>query len=83
MSRILKISLLSSGKADFFSGMIVSLGVLVCVFSNIRLQAVFGATLGAALIFNMAGTLVLLPVLVSFFRPKIIFGRPFKEERVA
>jgi hypothetical protein len=75
MARVLKSSLLSSGKADFFSGMIVSLGVLVCVFSNIRLQAVFGTTLGAALIFNMVGTLVLLPILVSLFRPKFIFGR--------
>jgi hypothetical protein len=75
MARVLKTSLLSSGKADFFSGMIVSLGVLVCVFSNIRLQAVFGATLGAALIFNMVGTLVLLPILISLFKPKFIFGK--------
>jgi hypothetical protein len=78
MARVLKTALLSSGKADFFSGMIVSLGVLVCVFSNIRLQAVFGATLGAALIFNMVGTLVLLPILISLFRPEFIFGRPLK-----
>ena len=75
MARVLKTSLLSSGKADFFSGMIVSLGVLVCVFSNIRLQAVFGVTLGAALIFNMIGTLVLLPILISLFRLKFIFGK--------
>ncbi len=75
MARVLKTSLLSSGKADFFSGMIVSLGVLVCVFSNIRLQAVFGATLAAALILNMVGTLVLLPILISLFRPKFIFGK--------
>ncbi|MFC1658090.1 RND family transporter [Candidatus Omnitrophota bacterium] len=78
VSRVLKISLLTSGKADFFSGMIVSLGVMACVFSSIRLQASFGATLGAALILNMLGTLVLLPVLISLFRPKFIFGRSFK-----
>lgn len=78
MARVLKMSLLSSGKADFFSGMIVSLGVLVCVFSNIRLQAVFGTALGVALIFNMVGTLILLPILISLFRPEFIFGRSFK-----
>ena len=73
IARVLKISLLTSGKADFFSGMIVSLGVLVCVFSNIRLQASFGVTLGAALILNMLATLVLLPILISIFRPRFIF----------
>jgi len=78
ISRVLKLSLLTSGKADFFSGMIVSLGVLVCIFSNIRLQTVFGVTLGMALILNMLGTLVLLPILVSIFRPNFIFRRSFK-----
>ncbi len=78
IASVLKLSLLTSGKADFFSGMIVSLGVLVCIFSNIRLQAVFGTTLGIALILNMVGTLVLLPTLVSIFRPGFIFGRPFE-----
>jgi predicted RND superfamily exporter protein len=78
LSRVLKTSLLTSGKADFFSGMIVSLGVLACVFSNIRLQASFGATLGAALILNMLGTLVLLPIIISVFRPRFIFSRPLK-----
>jgi predicted RND superfamily exporter protein len=73
IARVLKKSLLTSGKADFFSGMIVSLGILVCIFSNIRLQASFGATLGVALILNMLGTLVLLPILISIFRPKFIF----------
>ncbi len=73
MARALKTSLLTSGKADFFSGMIVSLGVLVCSFSSIRLQMVFGVTLGTALVLNMLGTLILLPVLISIFRPKFIF----------
>ena len=78
LARVLKTSLFTSGKADFFSGMIVSLGVLVCIFSNIRLQASFGATLGVALILNMLGTLVLLPILISIFRPRFIFNRSLK-----
>jgi len=78
LARIIKNSLLTSGKADFFSGMIVSLGLLVCIFSNIRLQASFGVSLAAALILNMLGTLILLPILISIFRPPFIFSRSFK-----
>ncbi|MFC1699394.1 RND family transporter [Candidatus Omnitrophota bacterium] len=71
----LRATLITAGKAVFFSGMIVSVGVFVWLFSDIRLQARLGVTLGLTLIINMVAALVLLPVLVSIFKPKFIYGK--------
>ncbi|MDH5662038.1 MAG: MMPL family transporter [Elusimicrobiota bacterium] len=65
-------SLETSGKAVFFTGATVALGVFSWVFSNIRLQARLGVILGSLLILNMLGTLILLPALISIFKPKFI-----------
>ena len=69
----LRATLITSGKAVFFSGMIVSMGIFVWLFSDIRLQARLGFTLGLTLIINMVASLVLLPVLISIFKPRFIF----------
>jgi len=66
-------SLETSGKAVFFTGMAVALGVFSWIFSDIRLQARLGAVLGSLLILNMLSTLILLPTLISIFKPKFIF----------
>ncbi len=71
----LRATLVTSGKAVFFSGMIVSIGIFVWLFSDIRLQARLGLTLGLTLIINMVASLVLLPVLISIFKPKFIFDK--------
>ena len=71
----LRATLISSGKAVFFSGMIVSMGIFVWLFSDIRLQARLGIALGFTLIINMVASLVLLPVLISIFKPKFIFDK--------
>lgn len=68
-------TLVTSGKAVFFSGTIVSIGVFVWLFSDIRLQARLGLTLGLTLIINMVASLVLLPVLISIFKPRFIFDK--------
>ncbi len=65
-------SLETSGKAVFFTGATVALGVFSWVFSSIRLQARLGVILGSLLILNMLGALILIPVLVSIFKPKFI-----------
>ncbi len=69
----LKATLVTSGKAVFFSGMIVSLGIFVWLFSDIRLQARLGVTLGATLIINMLAALVIIPLLILLVKPKFIF----------
>ncbi len=71
----LRATLVSSGKAVFFSGMIVSMGIFVWLFSDIRLQARLGFALGLTLIINMIVSLVLLPVLITIFKPKFIFAK--------
>ena len=71
----IRATLITSGKAVFFSGMIVSMGIFVWLFSDIRLQARLGLTLGLTLIINMVASLVLLPVLISIFKPRFIFDK--------
>lgn len=66
-------SLATSGKAVFFTGMAVALGVFSWIFSDIRLQARLGIVLGSLLILNMLSTLILLPTLFSILKPKFIF----------
>ena len=70
--RAIYTSLETSGKAVFFTGATVALGVFSWVFSNIRLQARLGVILGALLLLNMLGALILLPALISIFKPKFI-----------
>jgi len=72
LKRAIYTSLETSGKAVFFTGATVALGVFSWVFSSIRLQARLGIILGSLLILNMLGALILIPVLVSIFKPKFI-----------
>jgi len=72
---ILKFALVTSGKAVFFSGTIVSLGIFVWVFSPILFQARLGASLCLSLVLNMVTSLVMVPVLVWWIKPRFLFGR--------
>ena len=66
-------TLVTSGKAVFFSGFIVSLGIFVWIFSPILLQARLGVNLCLSLILNMAISLIMIPVLVWWIKPKFLF----------
>ncbi len=70
---ILHHTLVTSGKAVFFSGFVVSLGILVWIFSPIRFQAQMGLNLCIALILNMVISLVMVPVFVWWFKPEFLF----------
>lgn len=70
---ILLYTLITSGKAVFFSGFVVSLGIVVWIFSSIRFQAQMGLNLCIALILNMIISLVMVPVFVWWFKPKFLF----------
>ena len=72
---ILAFALVTSGKAVFFSGSIVSLGIFVWVFSPILFQARLGITLCLSLILNMVTSLVMVPVLVWWVKPQFLFGK--------
>ncbi len=68
-------SLRTSGKAVFFTGITVAIGVLAWSFSPIRLQARLGMVLGSIMLLNVLGTLMLLPCLIATFKPKFIFTK--------
>jgi predicted RND superfamily exporter protein len=66
-------SLVTSGKAVFFTCITVAIGVFSWLFSDIKLQARLGLALGSLLVLNMLGALILLPCLISIIRPGFIF----------
>ncbi|MBL7132218.1 MAG: MMPL family transporter, partial [Candidatus Omnitrophica bacterium] len=72
---ILHYTLITSGKAVFFSGFIVSLGIFVWVFSSILLQVRLGLNLCLSLILNMITSLIMIPVLVWWIKPRFLFKR--------
>lgn len=72
---ILYHTLITSGKAVFFSGFIVSLGIFAWIFSSILLQVKLGLNLCIALILNMVISLVMIPVLVWWIKPSFLFGK--------
>lgn len=68
-------ALSTSGKAVFFTGMVISTGVLAWIFSSIKFQAKLGAALGSLLLINMLAALLLLPIFISILKPKFIFRK--------
>ncbi len=71
---ILYHTLITSGKAVFFSGSIVSLGIFVWVFSPILFQARLGGVLCLSLVLNMIISLIMIPVFVWWIKPAFLFG---------
>jgi len=65
-------ALVTSGKAVFFTGSTVVIGVFAWVFSDIRLQARFGLLLGLLILLNILGALILLPVILRMRKPRFI-----------
>ena len=72
---ILHYTLVTSGKAVFFSGFVVALGIFVWVFASILLQARLGLNLCLSLILNMVISLIMIPVLAWWIKPVFLFGK--------
>ena len=68
-------ALVTSGKAVFFTGMVISTGVVSWLFSSIKLQAKLGAALGSLLLINMLAALILLPVFVRMVKPRFLLKK--------
>jgi len=75
LSGAIQKALVTSGKAVFFTGMIISAGVLSWLFSSIRLQAKLGAALGSLLFINMMAALFLLPIFIRIIKPRFLFRK--------
>ncbi|HTY45463.1 MAG TPA: MMPL family transporter [Patescibacteria group bacterium] len=62
----------SSGKAVFFTGLTLTIGVATWIFSPILMQARLGMFLAFFIFFNAIGTLVVLPSMIMTVKPKFL-----------
>ena len=62
----------TSGKAVFFTGLSLTIGIATWMFSPILMQARLGALLGFFIFFNAIGTLIVLPSMIMTVRPKFL-----------
>lgn len=70
-SRALK----TTGKAIIFTATTLIAGVIFWGFVDVKFQAEMGLLLGLLMLLNMFDALILIPSLVSIFRPKFVSGR--------
>jgi len=62
----------TSGKAVFFTGLSLTIGIAAWMFSPILMQARLGALLGFFIFFNAMGTLAVLPSMIMTVKPKFL-----------
>jgi len=62
----------TSGKAVFFTGLSLTIGIATWMFSPILMQAKLGALLGFLILFNAIGTLIVLPSMIMTLKPKFL-----------
>ena len=62
----------TSGKAVFFTGLTLTVGMAAWLFSDILMQVRLGALLGFFIFFNAVGTLVVLPSMIMTVKPKFL-----------
>jgi predicted RND superfamily exporter protein len=62
----------TSGKAVFFTGLSLTIGILAWMLSPILMQVRLGALLGFLILFNVLGTLVVLPSMIMLLKPKFL-----------
>ncbi|MFH1457784.1 MAG: MMPL family transporter [Candidatus Omnitrophota bacterium] len=62
----------TSGKAVFFTGLSLAIGIATWMFSPILMQARLGALLSFLILFNAIGTLIVLPSMLMTLKPKLL-----------
>ena len=60
----------TSGKAVFFTGLSLTIGIATWIFSPILMQARLGMLLSFLILFNVIGTLIVLPSMVMIIKPR-------------
>ena len=61
-------------RAVFFTGMTVTVAVMILFFSPLRLQAMLGVLLALIMMANMIGGTLLVPAIVWAVKPRFMFG---------
>lgn len=62
----------TSGKAVFFTGLCLTIGIATWMISPILMQARLGALLGFFIFFNAIGTLIVMPSMIMTVKPKFL-----------
>jgi len=62
----------TSGKAVFFTGLSLTIGIATWMFSPILMQARLGMLLSFLILFNVIGTLIVLPSMIMTIKPKFL-----------
>jgi len=62
----------TSGKAVFFTGLTLAVGIATWMLSSILMQVRLGALLGFFIFFNAIGTLIVLPSMIMTVKPKFL-----------
>lgn len=62
----------TSGKAVFFTGLCLTIGIATWMVSPILMQTRLGALLGFFILFNAIGTLIVMPSMVMTVKPKFL-----------
>jgi predicted RND superfamily exporter protein len=65
----------TSGKAVFFTGLSLTIGIAAWMMSPILMQARLGALLGFLIFFNVIGTLMVLPSIIMVINPKLLIRK--------
>jgi len=65
-------SMSTSGKAVFFTGLCLTIGIATWMISPILMQARLGALLGFFIFFNAIGTLIVMPSMVMTVKPRFL-----------
>jgi len=76
-------TLKTTGKAVFFTGITLSVGVATWIYSPIKFQADMGVLLTFMFLWNMIGALVLLPALVFYIKPAVSQDPELSREGIA
>ena len=72
LSKAVTQAMSTSGKAVFFTGLTLAVGISTWMFSSILMQVRLGALLGFFIFFNAIGTLIVLPSMIMTVKPKFL-----------
>ena len=73
----IRIALETTGKAIVFTATTLIAGVIFWVFLSLKFQSEMGLLLGLLMLLNMVAALVIIPTLVTIFKPKFVKKKAF------
>ena len=74
LSQAIEHSIMTCGKALFFTGLILTIGLFSWFLSSLKLHAKLGCALGFLILMNMTFAFVLVPAIFFHFKPRFLRG---------